>query len=291
MATDSNLLKFAEFDILDPGRRLIFKQQGSDRLKTLGIVQDINSFIVSMWQALQIHRPGMVFEPAYPHYVMDVEDAAVLRPDRSAREIPEELITWNVVRRTAGSLDGNPFARTREIKPRVREELVYDIDAGVDDLEPEVNVRPGEIGPIKETAQVVGRQIEAQFFDNLVQFDIWSKNPKTAESLAQYLEDFMDDFRGMFIELGVTKLHFHSRIRDEMILNWRNGLVNRSLLYYVRTEKVRSTPVREIRHIHVDASIKKCITACQAHGADRFLQLYRERLIKQRVLKGTHSIN
>jgi len=82
-------------------------------------------------------------------------------------------------------------------------------------------------------------EIEGQWFDNLIQFDIWSKDNKKAEQLCEYFENFMHDFHGMFIELGVNKMHFQSRIRDEFLLKWRNGLCNRSILFFVRTETVR----------------------------------------------------
>jgi hypothetical protein len=133
-------------------------------------------------------------------------------------------------------------------------------------------------------------QIVGQFFDNLIQFDVWSKNNKTAERLANYIEEFMIDFRGMFIELGVTKLHFHSRVRDEMILNWRNGLVNRSLIYYFRTERVRAHPVREIRVIHVDTTVQNYLEHIVETGIEQFLAKGRDRIVENWVQKNRASM-
>lgn len=280
---DPALNKVSSFDITAPDRRILFKAQKSDRLKSLGIIQSLNEFATSMWQALQLHDPSITFEPAYPSYVLDVQDSNILRPDRPAREIPEKLITWMVVRRAPGSLDGKPFARgTREIRPRVREELVYVPGIqGIDAPDPEMHEGPGKIGPRRPTARVLGMETLGQFFDNLIQFDIWSKNNKTAEDLSEYLERFMEDFHGMFIELGVNHMHFHLRVRDELILNWRNGLVNRSLLYYVRTETVKANPVREIRTIHVDLIQQNFIDSVTSVGVDSFIKFKNDQTINK----------
>jgi len=275
----STLLKAMSLDITNPLRRLYFRTKGSNRLKTLGLNQTIYEFTRSLWQALQIHDSALVFEPAYPSYVLDKEDAAVLREGRSATEIPEKIITWNVIRRQPGSLDSQPFARTKEMLPRVREELFYDPAISADPLEPEQYPAP-EIGSDHEHARIAGREIQGQFFDNLIQFDIWAKNNRTAEEMTEYFEDFMLTFRKMFLELGIAKLNFHSRVRDEVILNWRNGLINRSLIYYVRTEKVTATPVRVIKRITVNAEFHKLITEVEENGTDNFLKDYENTIIR-----------
>ena len=95
----------------------------------------------------------------------------------------------------------------------------------------------------------------------------------------------MEDFRGMFLELGLIKLHFHSRIRDEVILNWRNGLVNRSLLYYMRTESVKAEPVREIRVIKVKAALQNYLDQIARTGVDSFLEARRNSIVKKWVQK------
>lgn len=272
-----------DFKIRNFDQRLYFKEKGSDRLKTLGVIQDIDSFIVSLWQTLQLHRPQLVFEPAYPPYVLDSSDAQIARGGRDAPEIPEEIITWTIIRRTPGSIDHKPFARSREIRPRVREELVYEPKLDVDPREEETYCGPGAIGANKELARVSAYEIRGQFFDNLIQFDIWSKNNKTAEKLANYLEEFMEDFHGMFIELGVNKLHFHSRIRDEVILNWRNGLINRSLLFFVRTERVRLKSVREIKSIHISAETREYLNIVERYGIEKIREITSQQLISDWV--------
>jgi hypothetical protein len=124
----STLLMADKFSIDNPKKRIAIRFKQSDRIKTLGKIQNIYEFIRSLWQAFQLHRPSMVFEPAYPVYVLDKEDAIIQRQDKDiAPEIPEEIISWTLVRRAPGSLDGNPFARMKEILPRIREELFYDM--------------------------------------------------------------------------------------------------------------------------------------------------------------------
>lgn len=281
----SKIIKKFSFDIENPIRRMWIKQQKSDRLVSLGQIQTINEFIRVMWQALQIHRPSIVFEPAYPPYVLDGEDRDPHdpRPRDLTPTMPEEVVTWNVIRRTPGSVDHTAFAKSREIRPRMREELVYEPWLTVDQVEPEMHPGPGQLGPDKELSRVVGRQIEGQWFDNLIQFDIWSKDNKKAEQLCDYLENFMHDFHGMFIELGVNKLHFQARVRDEFLLKWRNGLVNRSLLYFVRTETVRAGTVREIRKIHVDAEVRTYLNEIGKIGPGAFIESSRNMIIEKWV--------
>ena len=281
----STLIKKFSFDIENPVRRMWIKQQKSDRLVSLGQIQTINEFVRVMWQALQIHRPSIVFEPAYPPYVLDGEDRDPHdpRPLNLTPTMPEEVVTWNVIRRSPGSVDHTPFAKAREIRPRIREELVYEPILKVDPGEPEMQNGPGQLGPDKELSRVVGRQIEGQWYDNLIQFDIWSKDNKKAEQLCDYLENFMHDFHGMFIELGVNKIHFQARVRDEFLLKWRNGLVNRSLLYFVRTETVRAGTVREIRKIHVDAEVRTYLDEIGKIGPGAFIESSRNMIIDKWV--------
>ena len=279
----AQVLRKFSFDIDNPVRRIWIKEQKSNRLVSLGQIQTLNEFIRSMWQALQIHRPTLVFEPAYPIYILDVEDAQVKLGGNAAPTIPDEVVTWNVVRRTPGSVDHTAFAKTREIRPRIREELVYEPStAYMDNPEPEMSHGPGQVGPNPD-ANVVGREIEGQWFDNLIQFDIWSKDNKKAEQLCDYLENFMHDFHGMFIELGVIKMHFHSRVRDEFLLKWRNGLCNRSLLYYIRTETVRAGEVREIRKIHVNTEVRTYLDAIGQVGGSAFIESSRNLIIDKWV--------
>ena len=259
------------------------KEQGSDRLISLGQIQTINELVRVMWQALQIHRPTLVFEPAYPTYILDKADADIKLAGAPAPAIPDEIITWNVIRRAPGSIDHTAFAKSREIRPRMREEMVYDIVKNIDNGEPEMQEGPGQVGPDKELSRVVGRQIEGQWFDNLIQFDIWSRDNHKAEMLCDYLENFMHDFHGMFIELGVNKMHFHSRLRDEFLLKWRNGLCNRSIIFYVRTETVRSGAVREIRKIHVNAEIRTYLEDIGKTGLGAFIESGRNMIIDKWV--------
>lgn len=279
-------LKGIQFEITNPRRRILLAEGGSNRIKSLGHIQTIYEFTRAMWQALKIYKPSLVFEPAFPPYVLDKADQEIQRAGRPAPEIPEEIITWNIIRRTGGSLDSTPFARMKEILPRIREELVFDKSLlEIDSAEQETYVAPSSIGPRHETARVYGMQVAGQFFDNLIQFDIWSKNNRTAEELAEFLENFMTTFRPMFLELGVTKMHFHSRVRDEVILNWRNGLVNRSLIYYVRLEKVSATPVHTIKTIKVNLEFHKFFQSIRENKVSKFFSDYQDRITDKWIQK------
>lgn len=276
----ATLLKGTKFEITNPDRRVFIKAQKSDRLKSLGQIQEISDLTRIMWQCLQIYQSDIVFEPAFPPYVLDKEDAEIQRAGRPAPEIPDKIITWQVIRRTPGSVDHTAFSKTREIRPRIREELVYDKRMDTDSYEPEGQRNVTQLGENQDAARVYGMQVKGQFFDNLIQFDMWSKNNRTAEEMAEFFERFMESFHDMFIELGVCKIHFQARLRDEFLAKWRNGLVNRSLLYYVRLERIMATPVREIKTIRVNMEYHKLLRTIDDGDIDGLISEYQNNLVR-----------
>lgn len=219
------------------------------RLRSEGEAKSVRGFCNLIWLALKVLRPDTKFVPAFPPYVMNdanpqyqtgSEGTLVLvgaddttPPD--FKSIPAETITWMLYVQEPGAVGDRAFGTTREIKPRVREDVIRDEYA-----------KDNETG---EATDIV--QTKAQCMDNIIQFDIWTKDNSSSEDLVEWFKKFMVDYEGIFQQNGIVKMHFDSRIRDEMVLKWRNGLVNRTLRWYVRTEEVWAQRISRIRQINL----------------------------------------
>ena len=191
---------------------------------------DINEVMIRTARMLSILRPDLEFAPAYPDFVTNFEGKTAPYPTA-----PDETITWKVVRREPGAVNGSPFAGgNREVKPRVRQQ------------EPD----PKRHWQGLDKTEII-HEYHAQVMDNLVQFDCWSKTNRQSVALLEWFENFMQEFARLFLEMGVIKKYFWERTDDNILFQYRNGLIFRSTRYFFRTEKVyaiRLHLIEEIRH-------------------------------------------
>ena len=95
-------------------------------------------------------------------------------------------------------------------------------------------------------------KVYGQVFDNLVQYNIWTRSNYDAEVLTEWFENYMDDFRGMFREAGINQMHFDRRVRDDTLMQRNNGYHLRSILYYIRTERIKIQTILPIRRIDLN---------------------------------------
>jgi len=220
----------------------------------------IRGFTTLCWQSLKILRPALRFSPAYPDYIVSQSEStdtiayiesklgrSLTGSERHAVEgganyvtapsIPDETISWIVKRQDPASMSGQPFGPVKEFKPRYRDVNVNDVFAGTENQNREITE---------------SYDIKGQLMDNIIQFDIWTKDPGTAEDLVEWFKNFMVTYEGMFRQHGVNQMGFWRRLQDEELLKWRNGLSNRSIQWYVRTEEltVKSEPL--IRQININ---------------------------------------
>jgi len=209
----------------------------------------IRDFCNMIWLTLKVVRPGTRFIPGYPKYVITNSDPTWITgpdgkliispdaaPDVEFKSIPAETITWAVHKQEPGAVGDRAFGSTREIKPRVREVAVRD----------EYATEQGN-GYVDDVIQT-----KAQVMDNIVQFDICAKDNSSAEDLVERFKKFMVDYTGVFQQRGIVKMHFDERLRDEFVMKWRNGLVNRTLRWYVRTEEVWAERINRIKQINIE---------------------------------------
>jgi hypothetical protein len=113
---------------------------------------------------------------------------------------------------------------TDEIKPKVREEIV---------------LGDGSI-----------MRMRGQRFLDTVSFIICTDgDPRTADLLADGLEDFMLEYTGVFKRLGVSELLYGRRYKDTLDTSWGDNIVTRWIDYHVTTEKVYAVDQAKLEEI------------------------------------------
>jgi len=199
------------------------------------------------------NKNGIYFAPDYPEFL-------VPKAERTGQSplVVNKVITWSVVRREPGTRGGKPFDSPQEIKPQHREYLALFKDTSSKWITGTSISKMEDYGGLAAYLDVY-----AQTFDNYVQFNLWARTNYEAETLAEWFEDYMDLYTGMYREAGIVQMYFVRRMVDENLRNIANGYHVRSVLYYVRTEKVRVRKILPITRINLNVSSSDLRTAFQ----------------------------
>ena len=171
---------------------------GVVRLNSFGASMPVTGDILSLEQKNTVN-----FESSYSRYYQD-------RPVEEWRD----TVVYRVKRREPGTIGKHPFDPPTEIKPRIRE---YRVDTD----------HPG--------CHVM---VMGQWFDNLIQFDCWSKYNNRADELIEWFEDFMYKYTWVWKKNGVNEILYWMRNTDIEVSKWRNDLAVRNVIYYFKTEKI-----------------------------------------------------
>ena len=233
------------------------------RLRSVGEVSTVLEMSTLMSKSMEIIRPlgnptetykgspsynssGIFFAPDFPDFLLPTSNPNY---EASPAVVPK-AITWGVVRKEPGTMSGTPFRGTQEIKPRSREYVALFSDTAkrwiTDSVSSPIEGYGGLLGYVK---------MYAQAFDNLVQYNIWARSNYEVEELTEWFETYMDDYRGMFREAGIVEMNFNRRVRDDTMVQMKNGYHVRSVLYYVRTERVRVEKLSPINRIDLKISV------------------------------------
>lgn len=209
------------------------------QITTHGSISDTN-----VWP---IYNPsGIFFSPNFPDFLIPEQIPNYI----SSPQVIPNAITWEVVRQEPGSVSTTPFKGTQEITPRSREMIAL---FGEQESR---HVSYIEKTPIMNNTAVLSYlDIKGQFFDNLVQYNIWSKSNFEVEMLTEWFIDFMRQYTGMLREAGVVNLWFDRRIRDDIKQQMKNGYHVRSVLYYIRTERIYINSVEPIKRINLRINV------------------------------------
>ena len=186
----------------------------------------LQQFFNLMFYTLNIEKPGLAFVPSWPQYIIpDTAEYKKTMDNPVARFV--DTISYMITREEPGSRGGDkqPFGSTRELNPRVRETKIVD----------------------KDTSSVV----YGQWFDTLVQFDLWTLTNFEAEALALWFKRFMTIHRDFFKHMGLSEIHFWWRGRDAVSSALKNNLHLRSLVYFVRTEEISYESEYNLKEVQV----------------------------------------
>lgn len=164
---------------------------------------------------LELEEKNMInFESSYSRYYQD-------KPLADWRD----TIIFRVKRREPGTIGKHPFDPPTEIKPRIRQ---YVVDPDHVDCH----------------VMVLG-----QWYDNLIQFDVWSKYNNRVDNLIEWFEDFMYKYTWVWKKNGVNEILYWMRTIDEEVSKFRNDLAARSVLYYFKTEKIVTIKEYDLKQI------------------------------------------
>lgn len=208
---------------------------------------DTTNYVSSADIDQSILEHGIFFAPDFPEFL-----SPNMKPTQyqAADQVPQHVITWGVVRSEPGTMSGPPFRGTQELRPRFREYIAYFGNQGRKEL----------IGSDLTTIEAFSNKmayvkVKAQAMDNLVQYNIWSKSNYEAERATEWFEDYMDNYTGMYREAGIVNMHMWNRVRDNTLVQMNNDYHVRSVLYYIRTERVRPEYIGPINQINLNISI------------------------------------
>ncbi|MCK9429434.1 MAG: hypothetical protein M0R17_05480 [Candidatus Omnitrophica bacterium] len=192
-----------------------------------------------------IKNYGIYFAPDFPDFLVP---KMTPKEFKAAPQMVRNAITWGVVRQEPGTISqDDPFRGVRELKARNREFITYYNAFG--------RMKNTNITTYNDKFAYIN--IKAQVFDNLVQYNIWSKSNYEVERLTEwFIDDYMDNYIGMFREAGIVQMYYDRRVRDNVIEQTKNGYHLRSVLYYIRTERIKPEIVGPIKQITLNVSVE-----------------------------------
>jgi len=242
------------FTLVDRKERgtLFFEFENYRRHKSVGSIQTVFDMNDLAYRSLQVIDPELIFCPDFPDDLLPEEQNIAAGDLKSAEQVKKKIITWGVVRKEPGTVGGPPFRGTQEIKPRNREFVAIFENDIKKYIGP--NAAPSFIAKYGKLMKFV--EIKGQVFDNLVQYNIWSKSNYEVEQMCDWFEEYMLTYTGMFREAGIVEMVFWNRIRDDTIIQIKNGYHVRSLLYYIRTEKLNLNTILPIERIDLDVYVQ-----------------------------------
>ena len=176
------------------------------------------TYLKRLKKALQIIKPEIEFDAAYPEWVINKDNTMQI----------ENGVVWSINSMLPVNLDGrsrkNPESGTREVKPRLREDIKLDDGTAL---------------------RVYGQRFTVYF-----QFDIFAKTPGEAEDLIDWFQfGFMDHFGGLF---GSHRTVFRQRTKDIEVMKLNQSMDVRSLEYTVDLERYTAVPEELIKAIEIN---------------------------------------
>lgn len=237
---DINELMSKSLDIIAPMGDLSTSAAGSS------VSDGYGSYPFKGVSADEYYPSGVWFSPDFPEFLLPKEEQNYDAPP----QVPKNAITWGVVRMEPGTVSGPPFRGTQEVRPRHREYIGVFGDSTKQYIIGNTSSQIVRSGRVLQFLKVAG-----QHFDMLVQYNIWSKSNYEVELLTHWFLRYLSGYRGMFKEAGVQNMFLWSRVRDDTLVQMKNGYHVRSVLYYFRTEEVSIDSVGPINRINLNIDV------------------------------------
>ena len=180
-------------------------------------------FISKLQKTLNLLKPDLRFDAAYPDWVISDEDPMEV----------ENGIIWSINKMLPAILGGktlqNPESGTRELKPRLREDITLEDGTAL--------------------------RLYGQRFTVFFQFDIFAKSPDEAEELSDwFMFGFMQHFGGLF---GSHNTVFRQPTKDKEVSELNQQFQVRSLEYTVDLEQHTAIPANLIEAVLFKVSTNK----------------------------------
>lgn len=147
--------------------------------------------------------------------------------ETESKSIKTPIITYRTKKKSPSQM-----GQVKEIKPRIRHQFT-----------------------VPETGEAY--QIWGQRFDCIVEFGVWADNDSKAEEYAEFFEDFMITYCGLFKEGGIVEI-LHLETVDEMHPHsWRVDFSSRHVIYHVIIDKKVPVSLATIEEVKIKLKILK----------------------------------
>jgi hypothetical protein len=109
----------------------------------------------------------------------------------------------------------------------------------------------------KETGDAFN--IYRQWFDCIVEFNFWARNNLEARRLMTKFESLMAAYAGHLKKQGISEIFFLKELPPRQSLNFLDGIPMRSLMYYVRFERIQSVRISTINKINMEFEVTETL--------------------------------
>lgn len=219
------IVKYHFDSIIESSTRI--RPQDANKSVTPGNAKDVYEFFDLVKQVIE-HRDNA--------QKVSEDSKVFITQEFSEVEQHLETISFSILKRQPGAIsEGAPFqGDVKNLRPTIREV--------VDDIE-----NPG-----------YRKIVQGYFYDNLVKLTCWAPTNKEANKRSLWLEQLMEDYTWFFRISGVNRVFFWERLGDAVedttnsIKSTTNKFYGRSLVYYLRTEKISSLSEKELEQVIIN---------------------------------------
>jgi hypothetical protein len=92
-----------------------------------------------------------------------------------------------------------------------------------------------------------------QWFDSIVEFNIYGRNAKDARQLQKRFENLLSVYAGYLKRQGISEILYEREVSPKFSLNYDESVPMRSIYYYIRFESI--TPIRQSLINSINAEI------------------------------------